>query len=443
MNTRQRSIPGAFLLRWILQAVISGGIAAFVIESARRILALGAESQWLGSIHPVLVAGGAAVITGLFIYSIAPEAAGEGIPSYLDALRHEDRLLPIGATIFKYPAAIITLVGYGSGGTVGPLGRVVSGMSQWVTNGLGRVMPGLFTDFREYDESYHAPTTAAISGMAAGIAALFHAPLAGAVFAVEVIQRDQLRYRQIFPAVLASSTAVFIARIAGFRPVYTGSLPAFEASWRVLLLVVILAVITGGLGIAYTRLYRWMADLFGRSHMRRRTVCLIIGMTLSTAIGLSLSPELLGTSLSLFRRLIAGELYFVDGILTRVPLTIALILLLVAKVMTNCLTVSSGMSAGFTGPAIIVGMLAGAVLSVVSGTAPGTATYSILVVAGISGMLASTMNIPLAASILSVEMFAPAYGIPAGLAAMIAFQTARYNTIYDAALEGDSTGGND
>lgn len=435
MNTAQRSFPAAFLVRWIIQAAIAGGLAAAVVQTFKALLFIAVSSERLTAIHPLIVSAAAAVVVGLLIYRIAPEAAGEGIPAYLDALRREDRPMPIGATIFKYPAALITLASYGSGGAVGPIGRVVSGLSQWLTGLLARVMPRLFEDRREHETSYHAPTTAAISGMAAGVAALFHSPIAGAVFAVEVIQRDQLRYHQIFPAVLASSAAVFFARIAGWSPVYSGSLPPFEASGRVLALVVLVGVLTGGLGILYTKLYQWMAALFGRNRREGQIVRLLIGMTLSTAIGIAINPELLGTALRLVERLVNGELFFVEGLMARVALPVALLLLLFAKILTNCLTVASGMSAGFTGPALIVGMLAGALVAVLVGTAPGSATYSILIVAGLAGMLASTMNTPLAAAILAIELFDASYGIPAGLAAMIGFQTARYNTIYEAALE--------
>lgn len=435
MNTTQRSYPAAFLLRWIIQAVIAGSLAAIVVQSFQLLLLRAMESPQLGQIHPLIIAAAAALVAGMILYRIAPEAAGEGIPAYLHALRNENQPLPILATLFKYPAALITLASYGSGGAVGPIGRVVSGLSQWLTSLLARVMPHLFADRRKHDVSYHAPTTAAISGMAAAIAAIFHSPIAGAVFAVEVIQRDQLRYHQIFPAVLASSAAVFFARIAGWPPIYEGNLPPFEASGGVLLLVVLVGFVTGGLGIAYTQLYRWMAKLFGRNRRRGQTVRLLIGMLLSTLIGIAVNPELLGTALLLVDRLVTGDLVFVYGLLARVALPVALVLLLVAKILTNCLTVASGMSAGFTGPALIVGMLAGAIVAVLFGTIPGTATYSILIVAGMAGMLASTMNTPLAAAILAIELFDSAYGIPAGLAAMIGFQTARYNTIYEAALD--------
>lgn len=435
MNTSDRSFPAAFLIRWIIQAAIAGGIAAVVVQTFKQLLLGAMRAPWFLQFHPLIVSAAAALVAGLLIYRIAPEASGEGIPAYLDALRHENRPMPIAATIFKYPAALITLVSYGSGGAVGPIGRVVSGLSQWITGLLGRVMPHLFEDRREHDVSYHAPTTGAISGMAAGIAALFHSPIAGAVFAVEVIQRDQLRYHQIFPAVLASSAAVFFARLAGWTPVYSGSLPPFEATGHVLLLVVLVGFLTGGLGVAYTQLYRWMARLFGRNRREGRTIRLLIGMLVSTLIGVAIDPDLLGTALHLVDRLITGDLYFVYGPTARIALPIALVLLLAAKILTNCLTVASGMSAGFTGPALIVGMLGGALVAVLFGTIPGTATYSILIVAGMAGMLASTMNTPLAAAILAIEMFDASYGIPAGLAAMIGFQTARYNTIYEAALD--------
>ena len=61
--------------------------------------------------------------------------------------------------------------------------------------------------------------------------------------------------------------------------------------------------------------------------------------------------------------------------------------------------------------------------------------YYALIAAGFAGMLAGSMNVPLAAAVMSVEIFGLSYSIPAGLAAIIAFQLDRYQTIYDFAFE--------
>jgi H+/Cl- antiporter ClcA len=91
------------------------------------------------------------------------------------------------------------------------------------------------------------------------------------------------------------------------------------------------------------------------------------------------------------------------------------------------------MSAGFTGPAAIAGMLLGVALAVVTGVETGSATYYAFVCAGFSGMLAGSMNIPIASAIMGIEIFGLEYSFAAGLASVVAFQMSRGTTIYSEA----------
>ncbi|MCG8481174.1 MAG: chloride channel protein, partial [Spirochaetales bacterium] len=271
---------------------------------------------------------------------------------------------------------------------------------------------------------------------AAVFAAVFHAPLAGALFAVEVIRTDTLQYHQLFPAALASVTAVFAARALGWYAPVAASVPPFVADIDLLLPVVAVAAITGGLGLAYTGLYRRIAALFGRDKGSVHLVPLTIGMVATAALGVGIGPALAGTSQGLFARLVSGELSAVTVSLapglTVIP---ALLFISIGKIVGSCLTIGSGMSAGFIGPAVLVGTLTGAIAGTLMGTPLGSSQYTTLMVAGLSGMLAATVNTPLAAAVLVVELFEPGYGVPAGLSSILAFQIARVSTIYDVALE--------
>ena len=94
------------------------------------------------------------------------------------------------------------------------------------------------------------------------------------------------------------------------------------------------------------------------------------------------------------------------------------------------------MSAGFTGPAILIGMflaMAFAYLMHVDHTSPNFYAY---ITIGFSGILASSMNIPLAAAVMTVEIFGLKFSIPASLGAIIGFQVNRHLTLYDFAIAG-------
>lgn len=92
------------------------------------------------------------------------------------------------------------------------------------------------------------------------------------------------------------------------------------------------------------------------------------------------------------------------------------------------------MSAGFTGPSALTGMLLGVSASNFLGVEFASPTYFAFMAAGFSGMLASSMNVPLAAAVLSIEVFGLQYSFPAGVSAIVGFQMMRSSTIYDYAF---------
>ncbi len=146
----------------------------------------------------------AALIVGGVVYRFSPDAAGEGIPSYLYALNRGRARFPLRVTLMKFPAAVFTLIGFGSGGVVGPVGRVSAGLVSLIGSRYG--------DEHLREERSH---TAAVCGMAA---TLFHAPIGGGIFAVEIVQRANMRYRDLFPAVLVGRSR------SGSRALWAGDL---------------------------------------------------------------------------------------------------------------------------------------------------------------------------------------------------------------------------
>ena len=361
---------------------------------------------------------------GAVIYRVTPEAAGEGIPSYLRSLRHLQARLPLTVTLCKYFAALLTLSTFGNGGVVGPLGRVSAGLMSWITDRLKKI------GFEQADRR-----TAVICGMSAAVAALFHSPVGAGIFAVEIIQRAKMGYKDIFPSVLSGITSVIFCRLFNSEPFYEVPLMPGSFDLGLVFPLLLMAVVAGLAGGGYVRLYAVMVRVFKRDH-GNVLMKVLIGSAIAGAGAWLVNPLLLGTSNGMFRALFDGrpaDLLPEAFIPHAVP---ALLLMLVLKALFNCITVGSGMNAGFTGPAILVGMLLGAAFALLLGIEPGSAGYFVFLVAGFSGMLAGAMNVPLASVIMAVELFGPEAVLPAGPAAVIGFQVNRHATIYDFALAG-------
>ncbi|MBN2131598.1 MAG: chloride channel protein [Sedimentisphaerales bacterium] len=418
-----------FLGKWILLALIAGPVGCvttytfgFCLNHITAFLARLAIGGFPVPLPLYAVAG--AVIVGAVIYRLQPEAAGEGIPSYLRSLNRERARLPILVTLSKYLAVLVTLSTFGNGGVVGPLGRVGAGVMSWTADRLRKI------GFKPADRR-----TAVICGMAAAVAAIFHSPIGAGVFAVEIIQRERMGYKDLFPSILSGITAVSVCRLLGIGPFYP--VPMMTGSIDIALMapMLLMAILTGIVGGGYTGLYSLVVRVFKRDQ-GNVLLKVVIGSAIAAIPAWLVNPLLMGTSDPMFAALFAGRpADLLPAIM--VPYAVpALILMLVLKALFNCITVGSGMNAGFTGPSVLIGMLFGAAFALLLGIEPGSAGYFAFLAAGFSGMLASAMNVPLAAAIMAIELFGPGAILPAGLAAVIGFQVTRHTTIYDFALAG-------
>lgn len=413
-----------FLFKWTVIAVFSGVLGVGVVRSFAFLLTL-IQELLSGTVTflPVWTAAGA-LVTGALLYRISPESAGEGIPAYLKALRKEKGMMNTRATFVKYFAALVTLSSFGNGGIVGPLGRVNSGLVSFAAKRL-----------KIFRENPWDLRTAGICGFAAIVGTVFHSSVGGGIFAVEIIQKNEMRYRDLFPAILSSSTAVFVSKLLGFSSFYPINAPNVFMNTRFLWGLLLFAVATGFLGKGYNRLYSWISRLFRRdegSYTLVKIVKIVAGAAGAALIAWYVNPFALGTSRGLVEGLFTDNVSVIAGRLGGLlPLTAVLVLTAVVKAVGNCLTVGSGLSAGFTGPAALIGMLFGSAFAHLLGVPPLSADYAAFVAAGFAGMLASSMNIPLAAAIIAIESFGLQYSFPAGIAAIIGFQINRHQTIYD------------
>ncbi len=411
----------AFLLKWTFIAVISGIIGTGIVQGFNFILTKSSIffSQTLNflPVWPIL----GAVLCGTIFYRCSPGSAGEGIPSYLRGLHKNRGILDPKETFFKFWAALSTLATFGNGGLVGPLGRVSAGAMSFLAKRIKRLK------FNEWDIR-----TATICGLAATVGTIFHSSIGGGIFAVEIVQKTEMRYRDLFPAILSSSTAVFFSKALGWETFYPIRAVQEFMDPRLLWALLLFAVLTGFIGKGFTELYIQVSRIFRRETSRNIIFKVLAGSIVAGFIAWLINPNLMGTSRSIIDALFREDTELLYGNLPQaVPFFLILLILLIVKSLGNCITVGSGMSAGFTGPAAIIGMLAGASWAHVFGLTPASANYTSFIAAGFSGLLASTMNIPIAAAVLTIESFGLQYSFPAGIAAIIAFQVNKHDTIYD------------
>ncbi len=183
--------------------------------------------RWALLVLPAL--GG--LVSGLVCARWAPEALGPGTGHVIDAyLRRRGemrRRVPFAKTL----ASAVTLGSGGSAGIEGPVGQVAAGIGGW----FGHL----------FDLPASERRVLLMAGLAAGIGAVFHAPMAAAIFAAEVLYRQMdIEHEVLVPAIIASTVAhgVFGA-VRGWAPLIDVPYVDFTNGLQLLPYLVLAAVL--------------------------------------------------------------------------------------------------------------------------------------------------------------------------------------------------------
>ena len=186
---------GAVVFRWLIAS-----FTRLFFDGGR--VALG----FLGAYYVVLIPAIGGLIVGPLVYFFAREAKGHGVPEVMEAVALQGGRIRAIVGLIKAVASSICI---GSGGSVGREGPIVQIGSAWGST-VGQWLH--FSDERTRN--------LVACGAAGGIAATFNAPIAGVIFALEVILQE-FSVRHFSTVVISSVTASVIGRAL------LGNVPAF------------------------------------------------------------------------------------------------------------------------------------------------------------------------------------------------------------------------
>jgi CIC family chloride channel protein len=354
-------------------------------------------NPWLLLLVPTV--GG--ILSGCLVYTLAPEAEGHGTDAAIAAYHYHQGQIRPRVPLVKIIASALTLGTGGSGGREGPIAQIGAGFGSYLGN-LLRLRPA-------------ERRILMAAGMGAGVAAIFRAPLAGALFAAEVLYRSpDFESEVIIPAGLASVTAYCTFGLwFGWKPLFSlspdvlGTL-AFNQPLR-LIPYGLLALFLVLLAMIYTRSFYGLTHLFHRLPIRPHFKP-AIGAFLSGAVGVALF-------FALGQQQVLAVLSFGYGILQdamtltagdQPSLLFAGLLLAVAlgKILTTGLTIGSGGSGGVFGPSMVIGGCGGGALGIVLSRLwpqlelhPGS-----FVIIGMAGFFAAAAKTPFSTLIIVSEM---------------------------------------
>lgn len=230
-------------------------------------------------------------------------------------------------------------------------------------------------------------------GASAGLAAAFHAPLAGVMFSLEEIHKN-FSVSVLISVMTASITADYISsQFMGFQPVFqfdVGTEMPPQYYWH----IVILGVILGVMGAFYNKMTIWVQSLYLKSKKLNETTRLFIPFFLAGVLGLVM-PQILGSGHPLIDMAAEGNLMLTS-----------LLILFVAKFLFSLICFGSGAPGGIFFPLLILGALIGAVFAMAGveffGLAPVYVNNFVLL--GMTGFFTAIVRAPLTGIILLFEM---------------------------------------
>lgn len=295
-----------------------------------------------------------------------------------------------------YSSVITSALTVGFGGSVGLEGPTVA-TGAAIGSNIGRVL----------NLSYKQIVLLIGCACAGAMAAIFKAPIAAVVFALEVIMLD-LTMSAIVPLLIASATATLTSYyFLGQAVLYSFSITEkFQMNQLVWYLV--FAVFTGLMAVYFTRVYNFITDLFEK--IPNVFYRLLIGGAL-LGIVIFFIPSLYGEGYEVINASLKGQyslLYentFFESLKGSVfsSLFIFLIVLLF-KVIATSLTFGAGGVGGIFAPTLFTGAIAGLFFSQLLGLAGVDVNPSNFALVGMAGMIASVIHAPLTAIFLIAEI---------------------------------------
>jgi CIC family chloride channel protein len=415
-------------------AVVVGAWAGVIVSAFR--LALGVADTWrdrlisaahtlpapIGLLLIAVAVSACATAAAWMVRRYSPFAAGSGVPQVEAALGRELRFVPlVRLIVVKFVGGVLAI---GSGLFLGPEGPSVQ-MGAAGARILGDATRRPWRDVRAL----------IAAGAGAGLAAAFNAPIAGAVFVLEELER-RFEHRTAIAALGASWAAILVSRLLlGDAPIYqvagstsarsaTGPLPyAGAVTWPIDLA---LGIGVGVVAALYVRAILAIADASERIWPGPgEAPAALIGAVVGVVAWIA--PELVGSGSEMTARLLAGTVAAAT-----IPLAF------VVRYALGAASHSAFTPGGLFTPLLLLGAQLGVLCGTIAHAAlPGLAIDPVsFAVVGMAAFFVGVVRAPVTAIVLVIEMTAAFTSLlpmlVASFGAMMAAQWLGSAPIYDA-----------
>ena len=370
-----------WILICVLIGVLSGSASAFFLVSLEWVTQFRIHHDWIIWLLPF---GG--LIVG-YTYYFWGESVVKGNNLLLEEYENPKKVIP-----FKMAPLVLlgTLITHLFGGSAGREGTAVQ---------MGGAIADQFTKFFKLDNSERKILI--ILGISAGFASVFGTPLAGAIFALEVLYFSKINIKSVILSFLVAYAAYFTVEFWQVKHTHYSIPDVPEINLHNIVYTCIVGVLSGFAALLFSRSTHFWGSLFSKNVKYPPLRPFIGGIILAIAIA--------GFGLTKFSGL--GVPVIVDSFSNVNPWYDFLL-----KIVFTGFTLGSGFKGGEVTPLFFIGATLGSALSVII-----PMPIALLAGIGFVAVFSGATHTPIACTIMGMELFGIQPGIFITIACTIAY----------------------
>ncbi len=348
--------------------------------------------EQLSTLARLLVPAGGGLLIGLVWHYLDVNTRKVGVVHVMERLASYEGRLPLRNALAQFAGAALCIV---SGQSVGREGPSVH---------LGAASGSLLGQWLHLPNN--SSRTLVACGIAAAIAASFNTPLAGVIFAMEVVMMEY-SLASFAPVILSAVIATTLTQaVFGNEPVF--SIPDMQlGSLLELPYILLTGLVLGCLSALFIHLLQQSSSRLvpGWPVWVRCTLAGSVIGAIATII-----PEVMGIGYDTVNLALLGQL----GLATLISVALA-------KILATAVGLGLGLPGGLIGPTLVMGAMAGGAMGLLaSDWLPGElATPAFFALIGMGTFMGATLQAPLAALTAMLELTANPHIILPGMLALI------------------------
>ena len=398
MNLEKIKKNSSRLLQWIficiLTGVFSGSASAFFLVALEWVTQIRENNNWIIWLLPI---GGLVIGLG---YHYWGKSVVKGNNLLLEEYENPQKIIPLKMA----PLVLFgTLITHLFGGSAGREGTAVQ---------MSGAIADQFTKLFQLDASERK--TILILGISAGFASIFGTPLAGALFALEVVYFSKINFKSIFLSFLVAYIAYFTMEL--WHVNHTKYTIPFvpEMSFITLFWIVLVSVLFGLAAMLFSRSTHFWGNLFSKTISFPTLRPFVGGCFIALAVYFIGTTKYIGLGVPMIVDAFSNPNASYDFLL---------------KILFTGFTLGAGFKGGEVTPLFFIGATLGSTLSLIV-----PLPIALLAGMGFVAVFSGATHTPIACTVMGMELFGIESGIFIGLACSIAYFSSGSVGIYNAQI---------